>query len=327
MPQNENLISIEMLSDEIKTWRKFVPAKIYPFKAIALARAITNIPANVIADVGGISRSYLAALENYAKPIPPDADGILDKIFSSRNSDIEEFLNILSILIDIDEINHTTEYFSFLHEKLSDLEPKIIILIFETLSSLKEFFEILYYDIYPEDTYEEIYNDMLSAGLVPIDWPQGKIPKMIIANQKSILPAFLFNLVSPEQIAARYQAQAYKRNPFSSAIFMDRTNLFLPKNVSLYSISSLVAFFFKEIRISIDSSKIFPLEVEIFFMNKWYDSNRISNLHHLFTKLCEGRIEDKELDDVRTMVKMGNVKFFEDITLTKRKRKHKLSQS
>lgn len=284
------------LSSDVTSWREVVPGLIYPFRAIALARVLTNISAAQIAEIAGISRSYLAALENYGKPLPSNTDTILEKIFAHRDG-IDNFQDVLSILINPEDINRNVEYFLFLQEKISELEPRLLVLLFEILTSLKDRFEILYYDI--NSDFQNTYDNMISAGLIPEWWPLNKIPKMIIAEQKSGLPAFLFNLVSAEQVASCYKIIAYQQ-PFTPVVFMDRMNLFRRKNISLYSISGISAFFLKEIRVSIKSSAIFPLDVDVFFKDKWYEFNTFHRLHYFFNDLCRGNINETMLEEFKT---------------------------
>ena len=215
-------IVLNGLLSDLSEWRSIVPAMLHPFRAVALARNLVGISAENVAKQMGISRSYLAALENYYKPITSDAKYFFKKLFSSKKEKrMEDFQEIFGMLVCVDKIDEVIKYFTILHNMFLNLELEALNLIFKSIATLKSYFEIL------ED----------SSGQA----------KIIIANNKSILPAYLFNLISVNQVVSYYQ----NIEPFVPVVLFDRESLNRSKYTNLSLISGIFAFFFTEVRLNI----------------------------------------------------------------------------
>lgn len=206
---------LDLLCQDLSQIRLSVPGFFHPFRAVALARAAAGLSAAEVAKAMETSRSYLAALENYTRPVTYDMTEFFDRLGVDRQIDSNRwgiFRGLLEEILGvrIADIDPYIKYYDFTQKILrggdfsaDELKPQKVCAVFEALSFLPDFFEIVYREI-PEQQYQYLR----SASLWPPAWPSRQVPEMILCKPESILFAYLLGLVSVDQVIDVYEKRA-----------------------------------------------------------------------------------------------------------------------
>lgn len=310
MPTVAEIASI--LREELDSLRKLgLPCVFHPYRALALARTIAGLPAAAVASRLSISRSYLAALENYSKPVIPDTLNSFSLLVESDYKDDawRVFRNILCLLLDpvssSPNLMSLFEYFGHLREKLSDLEPRLLVLLFEAIACLTSLFDVIYYDVTNNKLALSEEEALLALLKEYSLWPPGKIPKMVLITERSALIGFLAGVLSAERYVdvLTTKANPYGYKPFSPLVMFDRLALQSFSNPII--LASLAAFLFSEMTVTLKHN-VYPLDISVRFMRKHLHFSISGPLHYLACNLIKnGEINTLHYEEALKAIKLA----------------------
>jgi len=245
----EKLPVLEKLQGDIAKWQCFAPAMLHPLRALSFVRVYHKVPAQKIADVLGISRSYVAALENYTKPVTDELFSnciapLVDSLKSSNVSpDIAKLLESYFLLIPQHAVESIFGAVAWLEQTVtSDLAYMLAHYIFEALTS-SPYVEI----IWENPLTEEVFSNLtVSEGIEwPSAWPERRMPRMILTSRHSIILSWLAGFMSTEEVVNYY---AGKYHPAPQVLMQRKFSL---SQISTSALIALATFLFDSISIEV----------------------------------------------------------------------------
>ncbi|MGB9887761.1 MAG: hypothetical protein ACPLPT_10630 [Moorellales bacterium] len=199
-----------------------IPAIIHPMRALSLARTIAGVPAALLAEAMGVSRSYLALLENYGKPVTEDIETYMQRLTRAAKQD-EAVSRVMSNYEALLPVRWFTLPELLRRQKEVGTAVKIRHLLNYTTSMEKGFTRLVRGDILSYALLEAVsvlgkmgLADVVweSASLHPETnetplapwWPKGHLPRTILATPKSFLVAWVGGLLTTDQLVSWYAA-------------------------------------------------------------------------------------------------------------------------
>ncbi|MGB9793334.1 MAG: hypothetical protein ACPLTR_12300, partial [Thermacetogeniaceae bacterium] len=283
--------ALSLLMEDLERIKTVVRGCFHPFRAVALCRAFAGLSAANVASAMKTSRTYLSALENYARPVTDDMYKYFDNLASSEISEHDGgfFVKTLEKVLGI-EIADTfpyIEYYAFLEKLLKggestsdELVPQKVCAVFEALSFLTDFFEIFY-----DEIKEEYYHHLQSISLWPSGWPERKVPHTILCKPESVLFAYLFGVLSADQVMDIYVKRVTTPLPPISQYYVlmsiSKGGLStLYRLANSLALNALCAFLFDHVILDISYRfpKEFPVRLLCTFKNQIIDSREIPSI-------------------------------------------------
>lgn len=266
--------AISRLLEDINFWRQSIPSIVHPVKALSVSRISQKGSAQDIAEFIGISRSYLASLENFNKPITSDFyyDYLSKKITKKNLSSNKKIAPTFDTLdkfysffrgLDLDEkLNSICNIISWFEKTITDdLAYQLAHLILEALTNLP----------YVEVVWEKPLNKSTLRNLeekeqikFPSNWPSGCLPRLIIVTNKSLIFAWIAGLISSEEII-----KCYANDNFPSFVLMQRKENIIGQ-IKISGLIALSLFIFDEIFIEARTNIYYqpPIQLSAMFNSK-----------------------------------------------------------
>jgi hypothetical protein len=254
----------EALQDILKDlaiWRGHVPGLLHPMRAISLARAISHVSAAKIAETMGISRSYLAALENYTKPLTLTDNfyGYINSLAGANNN--SAFSTVYKKFMTINNPDGLFEYVAALERMMyRELEDQFLHLIFETVTSMPTWFEILWEEV-PGGSEGYIHLTEKEEIEWPSWWPPGQMPRAVLASSKqSSILSWLAGQISSDELISYYEG-----NPVGATVLLHRRQR---ADIKPSGLIALGIFMFSKINVSFSHSISYPVQCSAIFQGK-----------------------------------------------------------
>ena len=247
--------SFQKIIQDLASWRDLVPGLLHPIRALALARAVSSVSAARIAEKMGISRSYLAALENYTKPITDDFYNYIDKLTAKEGNNFSTAYNNFTPDIGVEAL---FQYVYSLEKTIHrELEDQLLHLIFEAVTAFPHLFDILWEEV-PGG--QEGYFYLVDKEKIkwPSWWPAGQIPKAILtSSRQSWLLSWLAGQISSDELVSYYEGK-----PVGVNVLIHRQQRGEIKPSGLIALS---IFLFSQINISFSHNMSYPVQCSSIF--------------------------------------------------------------
>lgn len=255
MEKKPSFDQIKHIRNDLDRFHDTFSVYLSPFRALALARSVAGISAEALSQELDISRSYLASLENYSKPITQTlCTRLLNLYHLEKKNDIAQIFKVYEkIFCDnnipyffniINSIHTSSEHFSL----LSNFSTTACIgllknICFQTISSYPNFFDITWHDTSFKST----------AISTPITWQKDNsifIPRTILIPPKNLFIAWVAGIISPDKLI-----YYYKTGEATPLTLVDCRYGFT--NTSPLALEGLVAFLLNNIALELHCSHEF----------------------------------------------------------------------
>lgn len=196
-------LSLHKFLDDIAAWKAVVPAALHPMRAFSIVRTASKISTQKFSEKFKVSRTYIAALENYHKPITGNffSDYIFPIAISSE-SELDTFWQTYFTIIAKEKADNLFSTVSWLEKVLDDtLAYMLAHCIFQALSTLP-FIDV----VWENPLRREIFDYLIAENVKwPASWPERRIPRLILAAApKSMIFPWLAGIIASDDLLTFY---------------------------------------------------------------------------------------------------------------------------